>query len=650
MRIPSRFIACLTLLSFLAAPATAVQLTVSSTSPVRHALSEAPNTSIVVNFDRPLNLATVPPLAPSVTVFGAYSGRMPGKFTLESGDATLRFRPARSFFAGERVIVSLRDTIQGADASSIQPGGYAYQFNVESEPAPATFTVIDTISLRTVPSNSVRVYGGSAHDFNDDDYIDISCINEDVSDFRILMNRADGTGLYFPFLTPTNSVGSTPSPNDAADMNGDGITDVVTCNVIGNSVSIAFGNGDGTFAASSTYSMGSGPHGLAVFDADGDGDLDVATANTGSNNVSFRQNNGAGVLLASTTFEGGGNGEYALGTADMNNDGMFDLVVGTFASQQAIVHLSNGNGTFAAQPAQNSGGNAWMLMCGDMNGDGNMDVTMANSFSANGGVLLGNGAGGLGAPLISNVVSDVVATDIGDIDGDGDLDWVLSDFGGATWHLFKNNGSGVMTFNQSFPAPSNASCCGFVDIDNDHDIDLTFFDEVADVVILRRNGPSYQQTFCFGDGSATACPCANSGETGHGCENSFTTGGALLTSSGNASVSADTLKLWVTNVTPASISLFFQGDAQVNGGLGMTSGDGVLCAGGTIIRLGVRSGANGLVTLGFGNPGDTPIHTGGVVPGGGGTRYYQSWYRNTVAFCTAATFNDSNGLRIIWTP
>ncbi len=650
MRIVSRSIVASAFLSTLFAAPSLAQLTVTGTSPARHALTAAPNASIVIDFDRPLGVATVPPATASISVFGSYSGTMSGTWTLENANARLRFRPKRSFFAGERVIVSLRDTIQGADASTIQAGGYAYQYCVDSEPAPATFTVIDTISLRDIPTSSVRVYGGSAHDFNDDDYLDIACINEDVSDFRILINKADGTGLYHPFLTPTNSVGSTPSPNDAADMNGDGITDVVTCNVIGNSVSIAFGNGDGTFAPSTTYSMGSGPHGLAVFDADGDLDLDVATANTGSNNVSLRLNNGAGGLGAQTTFDGGGNGEYALGTADMNNDGMFDLVVGCFASNQAIVQLSNGNGTFTGQPAQSCGGNAWMLMCGDMNGDGNMDVTMANSFSANGAVLLGNGAGGLGAPQTVAMSGSVVATDLGDIDGDGDLDWVLSDFGGAIWRLFKNDGSGGMTPFQTWPAPSNASCCGFVDIDNDHDIDLTFFDEVADVVILRRNGPAYHETFCYGDGVASACPCANSGETGHGCENSFTTGGALLTSSGNASVSSDTLKLWVSNVTPASIALFFQGDAQVNGGLGSPSGDGIVCAGGQIIRLGVRNGSNGMATLGFGNPGDLPIHTGGLVPVGGGTRYYQAWYRNTQAFCTSATYNDSNGLRIVWTP
>jgi hypothetical protein len=46
---------------------------------------------------------------------------------------------------------------------------------------------------------------------------------------------------------------------------------------------------------------------------------------------------------------------------------------------------------------------------------------------------------------------------------------------------------------------------------------------------------------------------------------------ALLTSSGQAKVSSDAQALGVEHHA-ASIALFFQGDAQVNGGLGMTSG------------------------------------------------------------------------------
>jgi hypothetical protein len=54
-------------------------------------------------------------------------------------------------------------------------------------------------------------------------------------------------------------------------------------------------------------------------------------------------------------------------------------------------------------------------------------------------------------------------------------------------------------------------------------------------------------------------------------------------------------------------------------------------------------------TLGPGNPA-TADPTGSAVPVGGGTRCYQAWYRNTQNFCTSATYNDSDGLGIVWSP
>jgi hypothetical protein len=33
-----------------------------------------------------------------------------------------------------------------------------------------------------------------------------------------------------------------------------------------------------------------------------------------------------------------------------------------------------------------------------------------------------------------------------------------------------------------------------------------------------------------------------------------------------------------------------------------------------------------------------------------GTRTYQVWYRNSAAFCTASTFNLTNGVEITWNP
>lgn len=153
--------------------------------------------------------------------------------------------------------------------------------------------------------------------------------------------------------------------------------------------------------------------------------------------------------------------------------------------------------------------------------------------------------------------------------------------------------------------------------------------------------------FCFGDGTGLACPCpATPGATGNGCGNSlFPLVGTNLAGTGTASISADTVSLVVTN-SPNSSVLFFQGTLQAGtpAGNGTAFGDGKRCAGGTVIRLGTKTAA--LNTTSYPQGADQSVSVRGAVTVG--IRTYQGWYRNSAAFCTASTFNLSNGYQITW--
>ena len=83
--------------------------------------------------------------------------------------------------------------------------------------------------------------------------------------------------------------------------------------------------------------------------------------------------------------------------------------------------------------------------------------------------------------------------------------------------------------------------------------------------------------------------------------------------------------------------------AQANGVLG----DGIFCIGGTIVRLGTKANVGGASQ--FPDVGQIPIATR-VSAVAGQTSYFTIWYRNAATFCTPATFNDSNGWRMTWTP
>ncbi len=153
-------------------------------------------------------------------------------------------------------------------------------------------------------------------------------------------------------------------------------------------------------------------------------------------------------------------------------------------------------------------------------------------------------------------------------------------------------------------------------------------------------------SICFGDGTGTPCPCGNDAPffSEVGCLHSLGQGGRVA-SSGSARIAGDTFVLLGTQMTN-STCLYFQGTATINGGLGSAFGDGLRCAGGTIVRLGTKANAAGASQYPEG--GDLSVSVRGAVTVPGSERVYQIWYRNAAAFCTASTFNLTNALRVTW--
>jgi hypothetical protein len=73
-----------------------------------------------------------------------------------------------------------------------------------------------------------------------------------------------------------------------------------------------------------------------------------------------------------------------------------------------------------------------------------------------------------------------------------------------------------------------------------------------------------------------------------------------------------------------------------------------LCASGAVRRLGVVDVQAGAASLGAST--GTANSVAGALPALGGVRIYQAWYRNSAPFCTSASFNFTNGLRVTWIP
>ncbi len=471
------------------------RLEVVSVEPTGRSLHAKPDTTIRIEFDRPVDRSSIAP--ESFWAFGRWSGVATGRIRLSRGDRLLTLIPDRRFSAGETVMVVLSRDIRAMDGTTLREAGYSYQFWTAPRRSELDFIEIDRFSTRSSPEITSRAYGGFGSDLDGDGFLDLTIVNEDTHDLRTFLNRGDRSGTFDGFLRPARA-GNVPSPSEPTDFDRDGRVDVVVANTQDDSVSVFLGKGNGKFRRADHYTVGGEPRGVTVLDADGDGDIDIAATSFVAGTVTVLFNDGNGRFDRSDTF-GTDSGERAIAAGDMNGDGVLDLVVGALPAERVDVYLGNGDGSFTRSASRAAGGQVWMLVLGDVNGDGAEDVAVVNSMSDNAAILAGDGNGGLGEPATITTDPFPLATDLADLDGDGDLDWITSSFSGD-WLLFENDGRGGFSHHSSFDAPRAASCSIPMDLNNDEVLDLVLIDELADEVVLNKNRAAlFESNFESGD-------------------------------------------------------------------------------------------------------------------------------------------------------
>jgi hypothetical protein len=283
-----------------------------------------------------------------------------------------------------------------------------------------------------------------------------ACSSSDESGVGVLF------GFFYPPAATYRSGGSGVQSVKIADVNNDGIPDLLVAHLCANanvtrcttstpgSVGVLLGH-DGIFTLVTTYNPGGfQTTSLAVADVNGDGQPDLVVANACATAASCRNGsvgvllgNGDGTFKKSVTYPAGFS-PISVAVADVNGDGKPDLVIANNQDNgngSVGVLLGNGDGTFASIVNYASGGFApQSVAVADLNGDGKPDVLVSNSSSNNVGVLLGKGDGTFRAPLIySTGGSTPLSVAIADVNGDGKPDLVVVNNGNDSIGVLLNN-------------------------------------------------------------------------------------------------------------------------------------------------------------------------------------------------------------------
>jgi hypothetical protein len=454
-------------------------LQVTGIGPGANSVAASRATSVTAEFDRPIDAKTVD--RSTFFVFGRLSGAVDGTFRLDKQDRAVTFTPKRPFTAGELVDVILSHDIADNQGVRLRDEGYAWTFWTPSGPSKLDFQLAGTLFA----GPDAESYGGLGADLNGDGALDLAIVNEESHDVKVFLNNGDGSyGDYVSY-----PIGADASPNAGADFNKDGFIDLATANISDGTVSVLLGNGDGSFQAQAVYPVGERPRGIAVLDVNGDGYVDIVVCNSGSSDLSLLLNNGDGTFAAEKRFFATPGAQFfGLEAADMNGDGIMDLVAGAQGLQGVYVLLGRGDGTFEEGLFQNALAEPWVLRAGDLNGDGHPDVAIASRAQNSLVILFGDGKGNLSEP-VSYPTANSISVGLGDLDGDGSLDVVVSGLSSTSWIVFTNDGTGQLTERLVLRATAVGSCAILHDFDGDGILDITGIDEVADEVTLWRNVP-----------------------------------------------------------------------------------------------------------------------------------------------------------------
>jgi hypothetical protein len=242
-----------------------------------------------------------------------------------------------------------------------------------------------------------------------------------------------------------------------ADFNRDGVTDLVGSTSSG--IGIALGRGDGTFAAPGA--SGTAGEVLTVGDVNGDGNPDVVAKD--ETQLFLLPGTGTAALAAPRSVLDGTSLTFA-SVADMDNDGLRDLVVG---QEGDSLHLLPGNGDFTFDPPFTQPTGAWPHghIVVDLDNDGLRDIVVAHRYEFHITVFLNGGAFAFtGTNLaLNHSSSDVTGRDL---NGDAAIDLVVSARGArddGPWeeglvYVFPGNGNGTFEVPATFAtAPGTQS-------------------------------------------------------------------------------------------------------------------------------------------------------------------------------------------------
>jgi Bacterial Ig-like domain (group 3)/FG-GAP-like repeat/FG-GAP repeat len=278
------------------------------------------------------------------------------------------------------------------------------------------------------------VIGAQLHDTG---YLDL--LVEDVANPSLITLTTDRSGALIRIVG--TKLGGGTGPMVAADLNGDGHTDLAIQSMQGGVVNVFLGSEDGLFTAAGSYAGSSPVESMLLHDVDDDGHPDLVVEGT-NGQVEILHGNADGSFAA--TSEGGsgsadgttGMGGHLVAITDVG--GQHNFYTTTPAGMSVLVE--QGNLSLSLQGIYNAGPGRTSFAVADFNGDGVPDVAVDSPEGI--AILLGSKDGSLASSRAFAAGKPALNGALGDFSGSGNLDEVVN-VASAQALLLHGNGDGT---------------------------------------------------------------------------------------------------------------------------------------------------------------------------------------------------------------
>jgi hypothetical protein len=262
----------------------------------------------------------------------------------------------------------------------------------------------------------------------------VSCSGANV--VTVLEGGAPGGLSDVSFNVPT---GASPTFAAIDDLNGDGVGDIVTANLLGTTMSVLRGLPAGGFAAHVEVPIGAGQSMVALGDLNGDGLIDAATVDSDVDKVSILLGDGNGGFAPHDNRTCGAR-PTSIVMADVTGDARADLVIGNTNGVTVTILAGTAGGIFSLSDVPTNASGSVGLSVADLDGDGRRDIL----FTGPSNVMLmsANGAGVFGPQTTFPVGAGPGALALGDLDNDTYPDLVVLNYTDASASVLRNTGNG----------------------------------------------------------------------------------------------------------------------------------------------------------------------------------------------------------------